>query len=107
MIAEWRNNRGISEQKLQQEVSTLEASVTGNEQQRDFWSLVRFADCQFLKRVVCGDISTHQRVIISYYSIARKRAGSSGEFSCVTEHIEFLALMATPRSRIARERSKQ
>ena len=94
MIVEWRKNSGISEEKLQQEAKTLAASVTGNEQQRDFWSLVKFAGCQFLKRVVCGEITTHQRVIISYYSIAKKRAGSPREFSCVTEHIEFLALMA-------------
>ncbi len=94
MVVGWRKNGGKCEKQLQQEVAALAASVTGNEIQRDFWSLVRFADCQFLKRLVCGEITTHQAVIISYYSIAKKRAGSPGEFSCVTEHIDFLALMA-------------
>lgn len=94
MIVEWRKNRGFSEEKLQREIKTLATSVTGYEHQKDFWGLVRFADCQFLKRVVCGEISTHQRVIISYYSIVKKRAGSPREFSSITEHLEFLAQMA-------------
>jgi len=93
-VVGWRKNRGKSEEQLQQEVKALAASVTGSERQRDFWDLVRLADSLFLKSLVCGEIPADQHAIISHYSTAKKRAGSPRESNSVTEHIEFLALMA-------------
>jgi CHAT domain-containing protein/pimeloyl-ACP methyl ester carboxylesterase len=93
-VVGWRKNRGKSGEKLQHEVKTLAASVTGNEHHRDFRSLVRFADSLLLKSLVCGEIPANQHAIISHYSIAKKHAGSPGKFNSVTEHIEFLAVMA-------------
>ncbi len=95
MIVEWRKNKGKSEHELQQRVKLLAASVTGHEHQKDFWKLVEYADYQLLKSLVLGKTRKHMHeIIISPYSIAKKRAGSPREFSSVTEHIEFLALMA-------------
>lgn len=103
-IVNWDKNN--TDEVMQAKIQDLDVSTTSNQQQTNFWKLAEYADFQLLKHLSQETLVENKSEIISSYLNAKKRAGSPREFSSVTEHIEFLSLMAESQISTGKRKNK-
>ena len=103
-IVNWDKNK--ADEVMQAKIQDLDVSTISNQQQTNFWKLAEYADFQLLKHLSQESLIENKSEIISSYLNAKKRAGSPREFSSVTEHIEFLSLMAESQISAGKRKNK-
>lgn len=102
IIVNWDKNK--TDKVLQDQIQTLGVSKATYQQQTNFWKLVEYADYLLLTCLSNESLKNKTSIITDCYLQAKKRAGSPRQFSSVTEHIEFLVLMA--ESQISESKKK-
>ncbi len=105
IIVNWDKNK--ADKALQAQIQTLGVAEVNGQQLTNFWKLVEYADYLLLTHLGNEALENKtSKTIIDCYLNAKKRAGSPKQFSSVTEHIEFLVLMAESQISAGKRKNK-